>query len=207
MQTTHPQAAPAPQFGLAALLWTTAAVGMALAYLRGFGTEACVAGFEITFVALVVGLIVGKSTGRVAAGIFWSVVGAMFGYLSAAGAPVIDPALRYAWGLVGCASAVAVAVSWPQQLARSLGIGALAGGAAMLTFLLPFVYFGAVSNGEWRFDLLCAPLAGAWMGLAVVAVEWAERRTPTPRYIAAAGLMLAVIAGNLVGGVLFPWWA
>jgi hypothetical protein len=44
------------------------------------------------------------------------------------------------------------------------------------------------------------------MGLAVVAVEWAERKTPTPRYIAAAGLMLAVIAGNLAGEALFPWW-
>jgi hypothetical protein len=45
------------------------------------------------------------------------------------------------------------------------------------------------------------------MALAVVAVEWAERRTPTPRYVAAAGLLLAVIVGNLAGAALFPWWA
>ncbi len=179
---------------------------MALAYLRGFGVEACVVGFEITFVALIIGMIVGKAAGRVSSGIFWSVVGAMFGYLSAAGAPVIDPLLRYSWGLVGCVAAVAVAVTWPQRFYPSLGIGALAGGAAMLTVVLPAVSFGVLVSSEWRFDLLCAPLAGAWMGLAVVAVEWAERKTPTPRYIAAAGLMMAVIAGNLVGAVLFPWW-
>jgi hypothetical protein len=196
-----------PQFGVAALLWTTAAIAMALAYLRWFGAEACVAGFEIAGTSLLIGLAVGKVSGQVSAGLFWSVVGAMFGFLSAAGAPLVDPALRYAWGLVGCVAAVAVAVSWPQRLLRSLAIGAVAGGLAMLAAVFISLSTGIVSRGaDIRFDALCAPLAGAWMGLAVVAVEWADRRTPTPRYIAGAGLILAVIVGNVAGAALFPWW-
>ena len=71
------------------MLWTTIAIAMALAYLRRFGAEACVTGFEVAGVALVVGLLVGKATNQVKAGVFWSMVGAMFGYLSAAGAPAI----------------------------------------------------------------------------------------------------------------------
>jgi hypothetical protein len=178
-----------------------------LAYLRGFGVAACLGGFEITALALVVGLLVGKITGQYAASIFWSVVGAMFGYLSAAGAPMLDPVVRYAWGFVGCAAAAMVAVFSPRHLFRSLAIGAASGGAAMLTVLtIPFLWGALSPGGEWRFDALCAPLAGAWMGLAVVAVEWADRKTPTPRYVAGAGLMLAVIAGNLAGAALFPWW-
>jgi hypothetical protein len=180
---------------------------MALAYLRGFGAEACVAGFEIAAASLVIGTIVGKAAGQPAAGIFWGLVGAMFGYLSAAGAPVADPAVRYMWGMVGCVAAAVVAVAWPRRLYRSLAVGAAAGGATMALVLALAMLSGALRSGsEWRFDALCAPIAGAWMGLAVVAVEWAERKTPTPRYIAAAGLMLAVIAGNLAGEALFPWW-
>lgn len=207
---SHAQAqGPArPQFGVSALLWTTAAVALALAYLRGFGAGACVAGFEIAALALVLGLLLGKATGRMALGVFWSIVGGMFGYLSAAGAPVFDPAIRYAWGLVGCAAAAVVAVSWPQHLYRSLVLGAVAGGVMMLAVLaLPFFWGMLPPVRIWRFDALCAPAAGAWMGLAVVAVEWADRRTPTPRYISGAGLMLAVIAGNLAGAALFPWWS
>jgi hypothetical protein len=199
-------AAP-PQFGMAALLWTTAAIAMALAYLRWYGAEACVAGFEIAGVSLLIGLAIGKASGQVMAGIFWSVVGAMFGFLSAAGAPLVDPALRYAWALVGCAAAAAVAVAWPQKLLRSLAIGAAAGGLAMLAAVAIALASGIVPLGaDVRFDALCAPLAGAWMGLAVFAVEWAERRTPTPRYVAGAGLILAVIAGNVAGAAIFPWW-
>jgi hypothetical protein len=151
--------------------------------------------------------VIGKASGQIVAALFWSVVGAMFGFLSAAGAPLADPALRYAWGLVGCAAAVAVAVAWPQKLMRSLAIGALAGGAAMLAAVLLSLSTGIVPRGaDMRFDALCAPLAGAWMALAVVAVEWAERKTPTPRYVAGAGLILAVIAGNVAGAAIFPWW-
>jgi hypothetical protein len=196
-----------PQYGMSALLWTMATIAMALAYLRWYGAEACVAGFEIAGTALLIGLAIGKASGQIAAGVFWSVVGAMFGFLSAAGAPLVDPALRYAWGLVGCLAAVAVAVSWPQRLLRSLAVGALAGGVAMLAAILISFSTGVVPRGaDIRFDALCAPLAGAWMGLAVVAVEWAQRKTPTPRYVSGAGLILAVIAGNVAGATIFPWW-
>jgi hypothetical protein len=203
-----PAVAAPPQFGVAALLWTTAAIAMALAYLRWYGAEACLAGFEIAGASLLIGLVMGKASGQMAAALFWSVVGAMFGFLSAAGAPLAAPMLRYAWGLVGCAAAVAVAVAWPQRLLRSLAIGASAGGAAMLAAVAISLAIGVTPRvADLRFDALCAPLAGAWMGLAVVAVEWADRKTPTPRYVAGAGLILAVIAGNVAGAALFPWWA
>ena len=90
-----------PQFGLAALLWTTFVVGLALAYLRTLDSRAVFAnGLIAIVISLVSGVVIGASFRRVADATYWSLMLTTAAYLSVAADQTSGPMFHFAWA--GC---------------------------------------------------------------------------------------------------------
>ena len=73
---------------------------------------------------------------------------------------------------------------------------AIIGYVAAAAVMVVFAQFGSLRDG--RFDLFCAPIVGAFVGLQIELVLWVERGSSIARYMTASWLLLAVIAGNLL---------
>ena len=72
--------------------------------------------------------------------------------------------------------------------------GCLVAGATMLVFSTTLT----AGTAEILFDLACAPVIGALVGLLIEIILWLERNRYAQRYITASWLLCAVIIGNLL---------
>lgn len=193
------------QFSISAILWLTATVGMVLAYLRAFeekdGNDA-LPGLASVGLGLVVGLIAAAITRRWADAIYWSVIGATATFLCAAGYELYAPSFRFGWMLVGAVAGAGAGVTAPGKPIRSMLVGGLGGGAVLGAFAVAIPRFRV----ESLLEVGVAIIGGALLGGVVEAICWVESRRRIPRYITAAGLVFAVIAGNVSAKFLIPGW-
>lgn len=191
------------QFSISAMLWLTATVSMVLAYLRAFdahqGSDALL-GLASVGMGLVVGLIAGGITRRWADCLYWSVIGATATFVCAAGYELYAPSFRFGWMLVGAVAGAGAGVTAPGKPLRSLFVGALGGGAVLGAFAVALPKFGA----EALIEVAVAVIGGALLGAVVEAICWIESRRRIPRYVTAAALVFAVIAGNVAAKFLLP---
>lgn len=197
---------PAPlQFSIGAMLWLTATVGMVLAYLRAFesrDSRDALFGLASVGVGLMVGLIAAAITRRPADSIYWSVIGATATFLCSAGYELYHPSFRYGWMLVGAVAGAGSGVTAPGKPLRTMLAGGLGGGAVLGAFAVAIPKFRA----ESLIEVAVAVIGGALLGGVVEAICWVESRRRIPRYVTAAGLVFAVIAGNVSAKFLMPGW-
>ncbi len=184
-----------PQFGIAAMLWTTLVIALALGYLRQIGSPAVIGSAAgVLAAAVLVGGIVGWMTNRIADSMYWAVIVSTAAFLSVAGDLAAQSSFRYAWAAVGIFAGAACGSIAPQRVGRRILVGAIAGGAAMLLCSLAM----PIHDLEWMFDLLCAPIIGALVAVLIELILWLERQSYSPRYITASWLLAAVIVGNML---------
>jgi hypothetical protein len=191
----HEQHAPRDQtpwqFRTRSLLWLTFSAAMVLAYARVFGERATQVIALTPLLGVGIGAGVGAFTHRIAAAIYWSIIGGLAGAICVVAAPVGDLTLLF-WPVVGAvAGGTAGSARSPATWVLML-VAAIAGGAVAGVFYL----MGGARN-EFFVDLLLAPLVAAGLALVVRLVDWLHRLHRASRDAWAAGLLFAVIAANL----------
>ena len=167
---------------------------MILAYARLFGERAIVVVALTPLLAAAIGAGLGSFTRRVGPAMFWAVIGATAGAICVVAARVSDLTLVF-WPLLGAiAGGIAGAdqprLSW-RSLLRSLALG---GVVAALFSLLGGQWFG---GSDFYADAAFAPLVTVALTVLVIFVEWLHSIRHKSRDAWAAGMLLAVIAGNL----------
>lgn len=183
-----------PQFGLAAVLWTTFVIGLALSYLRTIDTETVFVNAIIALVvAIVIGAVVGWCAGRIADATYWSLMITTAAYLSVAGEPA-PPGFHLALATLGAASgAISGAIASSRIVLRIISAASVAG-AVMIVFGVILLHGGPYL---W-FDLGAAPIMGGLVAVLVQLIMWVESNSNSPRYVTASWLLLAVIMVNLL---------
>ena len=182
-----------PQFGLGALLWTTGVVALTLAYMQRFDGLDIFLNAGIALVgAFLAGIAVGAITGQMADTTYWATVIAAAVYLAVIADPRFDPVFHLAWAAVGGAVGASVGAVQGNRPIRRVVVGCLAGATPMALF----VQAGWMHDG-W-FDWLCAAVIGGVAGLLVEVILRLEAHHSMARYVTAAWLLLAVMAGNLM---------
>jgi hypothetical protein len=171
----------------------TFTAAMVLAYARVFGQDAMLIVLAAPALAAAIGAGVGAFTGRMSQTIYWAVVGATLGAVCVVAAPFANPAVVWFWPLLGAvvgafAGACQPRITWPGLAATALACAAL---GTMLRGP-----FGLAANTVWV-DLAIAPLVAAGLAALVRLVDWLQSRRRTSREVWAAGIIFAVIAGNL----------
>lgn len=191
-----PEAARLPhpgawQFRTSSLLWLTFTAAMTLAYAREFGERAMLVVALTPLLALAIGAGLGSFTRRASLAMFWAVVGATAGAICVVAAPVSDLTLVF-WPLVGAiaggfAGADHSPLTW-RALLRSMAVGGVVAG---LFYLL------GGRQGEFYVDAALAPLVSVALTILVRLVDWLQSIRHKSRDAWAAGMIFAVIAGNL----------
>lgn len=189
-------AADRPQFGLRAILWTFLAIGMSLAYLRRLETPAVfLEGAVVVPMSAIVGAAIGWRAGHSGDAAYWSVVITTAAFLSVAGDQAYGPMFPIAWSAVGTITGGCCGLIAQGRLLRRMLTGCIVACATMLMFSTTLLTAGTV---EVLFDLACAPVIGALVGLLIEIIMWLEHKRYGPRYITASWLLCAVIIGNLM---------
>jgi hypothetical protein len=141
--------------------------------------------------AMPIGLGFGSLLGRSQDALYWATVGSLLGSVFAV-QPQVQGIMFYVWPLLGAVIGAFAATQGPGKCVRLMPQSAAAGLMAVWC-----VYFtGLATNVEAWVDILCGGLAGAAMCGLVGLVDWLRTTYHTSRDAWAAGLVLAVIAGN-----------
>jgi hypothetical protein len=191
-RSTAIQPAGAWQFRTSSLLWLTFTAAMTLAYARTFGEQAVLVVALTPLLALAIGAGIGSFTRRASLAMFWAVVGATAGAICVVAAPVNNNLTLVFWPLVGAiaggfAGADHSPLTW-RALLRSMAVGGVVAG---LFYLL------GGRQGEFYVDAAFAPLVSVALAILVRLVDWLQSIRHKSRDAWAAGMIFAVIAGNL----------
>jgi hypothetical protein len=183
------------------LLWLTATVGLALMYLRPAGREGLICAALVVVGSGMLGVVVGSLVGRLGVVLYWSVLGAMFAFISTVGGRLIHETAPFAWAALGAGTGCVVSSMQDARWWRCMLAGAAVAGMAMSLYALALqLSIGRVD----RFDLACSVPIGALFGLLVVAIRRVELRSSL-RYDALATLLTAaVVAGNQLSRLVAP---
>jgi hypothetical protein len=194
----------AGQFTLPTLFWLMLIIGIALAYLRLFGMQACLLGLVVVGLGLAAGAAMGLVARRPADAVYWSLLGAFFAYVCTQGVSIPHWSAHLAWGAVGAAAGAGTGVLPAGRPLLRMLIGGLMGGLVVVPYCAGYFFW----RGEWLPDLFVAPLAGALLGAVIEGCTWLEHRWPSPhaRHVCAACLMLLVMAANLTASRYVPSW-
>jgi len=196
----HPREAERPmplespwQFRTSSLLWLTFTAAMVLGYARSFGPGAMLIVLTAPAVAAVIGAGVGAFTCRLPQAIYWAVVGATLGAICVVAAPEADVAVACFWPLMGAAVGAFAGASQPRITWIGLVATALLCVALWATLRGPLGLAASILS----VDLAIAPLVAAALAALIRVVDWLQARRRTSREVWAAGMIFAVIAGNL----------
>ncbi len=186
---------PAAQFSIAAVMWTTFALAAVLGYLRSFGLGTAGIGLAVMLATAVVAAIIGSITRQMQQVVFWGLLGAAFAFTCVIGATTMSVFMQVGWGMAGgVAGAVCGVVSALKQQPRwSVLAGAVTG---MLIIGGCCIYRGAFTL-ESIVDVLGAAIACGGLAIVIEVIRQIEQKFQTPRHRTAAGLIFAVVAGNL----------
>ena len=180
------------QFSTSSLLWLTFTAAMTLAYARLFGSWAMGLVLIAPLAAVGIGCWFGVMLGRTQDAIYWAVVGSLLGSTFAV-QPQVQGVMFYTWPLL---FAVVGAFAATQPTANRFRLIAQCAAAGLLTvWLIQSTRLGMSTDG-WV-DVACGGIAGAAMSGLVGLVDWLRATYRTSRDAWAAGLIFAVIAGNL----------
>ncbi|HUT88483.1 MAG TPA: hypothetical protein VMY37_03245 [Thermoguttaceae bacterium] len=188
------------QFGLSSMLATALMLALLFGYLRPFGPDAVAVCGLVVLVAALVGGIAGAVAGRNPDTLFWSVIGAVFAYLAVVGFALYHWSSAYIWPLVGMAAGTTVGAFGQGRPVRRMAFGSLAATAVFASYVL--LLFGL--NPDLGYELLCAVLGGALLGLVAEIAERFEKRTAIPRYVLATALVVAAILGHWIVPRVIP---
>lgn len=196
----EPNGRPSPkpfQFDTRTIFWLMVAIGLALTYLRSFGSEIIVQAVLAMGGSAVVAIAVGWFFKRIADSLYWSVLGTVFAFMSAVG--VVD--YHLAWAAVGAVSGATIGSLASGRPVRTM----IAGGAAGGVVLGIYAMVPSWPKGQlFLFDVISAVVAGALFGALVEVFFWLEARSTLPRYISATVLMLSVCVGNFLAQRFIP---
>ncbi len=185
------------QFDTRSFFWLMVAVGLALTYLRSFGSEIILQAVMAIGGSAVVATAVGWSCKRIADSLYWSVLGTVFAFMSAVG--VVE--YHLAWAAVGAASGAAIGCVASGRPIRTMIVGGATGGVVLGVYaLVPHWPSGQLIF----FDVISALVAGALFGALVEVFFWLEARSTLPRYVSATVLMLSVCVGNFLAQRFVP---
>jgi|GEM_PF-5207751 hypothetical protein len=165
---------------------------MTLAYARLYGPWAIALVLVAPFVAVALGCWFGLMLGRMHDAVYWAVIGSLLGSAFAV-QPQVRGLMFYAWPLVFSAIGAFAAT---QSASFRLRLIPLCVAAGLLTVWLVYATRLATNTEGWV-DIACGGIAGAAMASLVALVDWLQTTYRTSRDAWAAGLMFAVIAGNL----------
>jgi hypothetical protein len=165
---------------------------MTLAYARLYGPWAIALVLVAPFVAVALGCWFGLMLGRMHDAVYWAVVGSLLGSAFAV-QPQVQGLMFYAWPLVFGAIGAFAATQSASFRVRLIPLCAAAG---LLTVWLVYATRLATNTEGWV-DIACGGIAGAAMASLVALVDWLQTTYRTSRDAWAAGLIFAVIAGNL----------
>jgi hypothetical protein len=181
------------QFRTSSLLWLTLTAAMVMGYARSFGTGALFIVLAAPTLAAIVGAGVGAFTGRLPQAIYWAVVGATLGAICVVAAPDVNLAVACFWPILGAAVGAFAGAIQPRITSP-----ALAGAALLCVALWAIMRWPLnLAANTISVDLAIAPLVAAGLAALVRLVEWLQARRRTSREVWAAGMIFAVIAGNL----------
>lgn len=188
------------QFSVSSLLWLMVTAGMCLAYARPFGPPAMTLVLAIPLGAVVVGACF-AAWYRSEAAIYWAVVAALLGCVCVIPAH-LSPLTFTFWPCVGGVTGAYCGARLPRVAIRAWVVALLFGLLFWARFHLPF----GMGDDEFILDLAGAPAVCLALATLIRLVEWLHATYGTSRDAWAAGLVFAVIAGNLgaavIGGTL-----
>jgi len=188
----HAPARPAWQFRTSSLLWLTFTAAMALAYARVFGDRALLVMVLTPVVALPIGAGIGSFTCRTVDAMYWATIGAMLGSVCVVAAPVNELTLCF-WPLLGAIVGGYSGATQPKVTFFTFLKSAVVGVVLIWAFQAPF----GMGDDEFLADLAFAPVVAVGFTGLVGLVDWLRATYRTSRDAWAAGLVFAVIAGNL----------
>ncbi|MCI0357436.1 MAG: hypothetical protein L0211_03000 [Planctomycetaceae bacterium] len=180
------------QFRTSSLLWLTFTAAMTLAYARLYGPWAMGLVLAAPLAAVAIGSWFGLMLGRMQDAVYWAVVGSLLGSAFAV-QPQVQGLMFYIWPLL---FSVVGAFAATQSASVRFRLIPLCAAAGLLTVWLVYATRLATNTDGWV-DIVCGGLAGAAMSGLVGLVDWLQATYRTPRDAWAAGLVFAVIAGNL----------
>lgn len=180
------------QFRTSSLLWLTFTAAMTLAYARLFGLQAMGLVALTPIAAAVIGAAVGWRAGRMIDAIYWAAISSTLGAVSVIAAPIGGLTFVF-WPLLGAlvggyAGAYRPLVTWRSWLAS------VALGAGIWMVLVPKSIW---SYPDLEVDLAIAPIIAVGLAFLIRVIDGLQVRYQTSRDAWAAGLVFAVIAGNL----------
>ncbi len=182
---------PVWQFRTSSLLWLTFIAAMTLAYARLFGTWAVVTTALIAPLAAVVGTGIGAIRGRAIDGAYWATIGATLGAVCIIAAPQ-PQSWMILWPLLGAFVGAVAGAFQPKITFVELLTAALISGILWGLATSP-----VLRNVEFVLDVSLVPLVAAGFVYLVGLVNRLQATYRTSRDAWAAGLVFAVIAGNL----------
>jgi hypothetical protein len=185
-------ARPAWQFHTRSLLWLMFTAAMTLAYARVYGPWAMGLVLAAPAAAVAIGCWFGMMLGRGQDAVYWAVVGSLLGSTFAV-QPQVQGLMFYGWPLLFCVVG-AFAATQPGMSRVRLVLQCTAAG--LISVWLVYATRLATNLDGWV-DIACGGLAGAAMAGLVSVVDWLRTTYRTSRDAWAAGLVFAVIAGNL----------
>jgi hypothetical protein len=185
------------QFSVSSLLWLTVTAAMCLAYARPFGVEAMSLVVVAPLAAAIVGLCF-LPAGRVELAVYWAVVGAMLGALCVIPAHV-NPLTFVFWPAVGALAGAYCGTWLPRVTWRGWLAALFLGALFFMRFQTPF---GMGGDNEFLADLAFSPLVCVSLAVLIRVVEWLRTKYHTSRDLWAAGLVFAVIAGNVGAAII-----
>ena len=150
----------------------------------------------------VLGWLVGTLTRRTGDTLFWSVMGAVAGYLAVLSAFVYHWTGTHVWPIVGALAGAAAVVPPPARPFLRMLAGGTTAAALTLTYQLGVFGWEPKSAAE----LFCAALGGAILGLATEIAGWFEGRTSLSRSAIAIGVVTVLIAGHWLAAHFIPGW-
>jgi len=191
------------QFSIAAIMWTTFTLAVVLGYLRTFGLYAAMLGAAVLLTSALTAVLVGSIARQLREAVYWATLGAAFAIVCVTGLQNVDPVMRIGWGMTGgLTGAVAGAVAAMKQ--NQPGWSILAGAVTGTLVIAGFCLFSGLYQLEVIIDIVAAAFVSAGLAAVIEVIRWVESRHTTPRYITAAGLITAVVAGNLSAGWMMP---
>lgn len=185
------------QFNIRSLLWLTFIAAMFLGYVRLMDPEGLPVVVLMPLIAAVMGMGLGSLTGRRQTGAYWAAIGTVLGVICVMAVRL--PQLTFwFWPLLGAIAGGYAGAYRPAFNLRTLAIAVAIGVGLFVIFFAPL----GRGASELLVDLVCAPVVCEGLIGLVALVEWLHERYRTPRDLWAAGLVFAVIAGNLVAGAI-----
>jgi len=184
------------QFGVSSLLWLMATIGMCLAFARPFGMSAMTLVLVAPLFAILVGSLLARGGGRQQA-IYWAVVCATLGALCVIPARV-DPLTFVFWPFIGAIAGAYCGARLPRVTVGVTSKAIFVGFLFVGLYSLPL----RTSRYEFLLDLACAPAVCLSLSVLIRTIEWLRTKYGTPREIWAAGLIFAVIMGNLAAAAM-----